>query len=725
MTFTHLVTLLLPALAAFVLSYALTPITARVAAAIGAIDMPGERKIHTTPVPRLGGLAVVVSIAIVLVALPSVWSTWQPLPSGLSLGLFLGALPILIVSLIDDVRSVNAHRKVLAHLSGGVIAVSFGISLGPVVHLFGAPIYIGVLATPLSVLWIVGVTNAFNIIDGLDGLSAGLALISASAMAAVFMLVSETQMGVLALVLAGALAGFLPFNAHPARLFLGDTGATAVGFCLAAFALKGGSTLSAGFAALLPVFILGLPIADALSTVARRTIHSLETRSGGVFEPDRNHIHHRLIAIGVDHRRAVLVLYCAGFLLAIVGLISIVLTAREAGLLMVAVLLAGLLGMQRLGYDEFAVLRRGTVLKMYEVPAVKRGMFVVFVDIFVTAIASYLAIGLKTDQWTITAVHRPVLALATTLAPVTVAVFWVSGMYRGSWRLATIQDLTRCVNAVAGVTGIGFVLVPLLARGEHSVSLVTIYGVIHLLLTASLRASYVVLEGTKLRASHQGRPVVIYGAGRRGAAAARELFQNSAAGLRPIGFIDDDITKRGKLVGGLSVFGTQRELRTIIKNHGAEAVLLATHKIPRDVVEDISVECKHLGARMFRLEIRVEHLSDAHELDPAPMSAPLASHATSDASSTLPIWVAEPCPSCGKRDVHRSKARNAYERIRKTHTAKRLFRCHKCGWRGWLIPLDLGLGRGDYEMIDLDLSPIDGALERPFSPIAPMMNRGQ
>jgi len=471
----HLIWIALPAVTAALLSAILTPLVARIAVAIGAVDMPGYRKIHTAPIPRLGGLSVVTSITVVLVGAPLLSGGHWQLPPHLATGLAMGVLPVFLISLLDDVRSVSARYKLLAHTLGAIVAVSFGISLGPVVHLFGTPIHIGLLAAPLSVLWIVGVTNAFNIIDGLDGLSAGLALISAAGMAAVFMLVGESGMGGVALVLAGALAGFLPYNVHPARLFLGDTGATAIGFCLAVFALKGGSTLTTGFAALLPVFILGLPIADTFITMARRTLGPMENKAGGLFVPDRNHIHHRLLALGIDHGRAVLILYGAGVVFACAAFFSIFLTAREAGLFVAALLVAGFVGVQRLGYDEFAFIRRGTVLKVYEMPAVQRGMFVVFVDIFLAAVAAYLAVGLKTDRWSLSAIHDPVLDLATTFAPVTVLVFWWSGMYRGSWRVARLQDLTRCCKAVAIVTVAGATLVRMLTGDEHTLS---VFGIL-------------------------------------------------------------------------------------------------------------------------------------------------------------------------------------------------------------------------------------------------------
>jgi UDP-GlcNAc:undecaprenyl-phosphate GlcNAc-1-phosphate transferase len=655
--------------------------------------MPGERKVHTVPIPRLGGLAVVASIAMVLFG--SVWLSggrWRLSPH-LAPGLGLGVLPVLMISLLDDVKSVGAYKKFLAHVAGAIIAVGFGISLAPVVHLFGMAIPVGILAAPLSVLWLVGVTNAFNIIDGLDGLSAGLALIASTSMAAVFALLGQADMAGVALVLSGALVGFLPYNTHPARLFLGDTGATAIGFALAAFALKGGSTLSSGFAALLPVFILGLPIADTFIAIVRRTLGRLETHTGGMLVPDRNHIHHRLLALGIDHARVVLILYGAGLVLAGAALVSVFLTARDAALVVAALLLAGFVGVHRLGYDEFAFLRRGLLLKFYAVPTVKAGMFVVYADFVLAVVAAYLVVGLKTDHWSLPLVRHSVLDLATTFAPVTVLVFWRSGMYRGSWRVSGLHDLTRAITAVAIVTIIGAIVVSQLSNTEYSMSMFGIYGLISLMLTASLRASYVILESTKLRLSHQGIPVLIYGAGVSGVAAVRELFQNAAAGLKPIGFIDDDPRQRGKLVGGLPVFGTERELAGIIHMRGAQGLLVATNFVPIERLERAAQTCKEAGASMFRLNVRVEQFGEATHIEPPVLhqtvSAAVAESVTrNNVTDTVHLPGSDPCPQCRSQQVRRSKARSFNERLRRSYSLKRLFRCQRCGWRGWLVPLD-------------------------------------
>ncbi|MGZ4810262.1 MAG: glycosyltransferase family 4 protein, partial [Thermoanaerobaculia bacterium] len=202
-----------PVVLAILLSYGLTPLASALARRIGAVDTPGDRKIHTTPKPRLGGLAVAGSIVIVLTTLSILQpvSTHQLAPEVL-LALAAGLLPIVIVSIVDDIRPQRAALKFAVHLSGATIAVILGIRLNEVVHFGDQQIAIGWLAIPISILWLAGITNAFNLIDGLDGLSAGLALISALSLVAVSLVTGRYGMAATAAVLAGAIIGFLPYN---------------------------------------------------------------------------------------------------------------------------------------------------------------------------------------------------------------------------------------------------------------------------------------------------------------------------------------------------------------------------------------------------------------------------------------------------------------------------------------------------------------------------------
>jgi hypothetical protein len=378
--------------------------------------------------------------------------------------------------------------------------------------------------------------------------------------------------------------------------------------------------------------------------------------------------------------------------------VSVFLNSREASLFVVGLLLAGFVGVNRLGYDEFAFIRRGTVLRMYEAPVVKRSMFVVFADIAMAVLASYVAIALKADSWSLASMRTPFLSLSGMAAPLTVLVFWKTGLYRGAWRLAGVDDLMRACGASAAVTVLALVAHIIWSPAELSVSVFLIYGLVSAMLVTGSRASYVVLLSRQRRLSNQGTPVLLYGAGSGGVGGVRELFEHPETGLRPIGFIDDDPGKTGKLVSGLPVLGGHGDLESIIRGHGVRALLVSTSSIRQDRAQKAKEICERSGVSLFKLDIRLERLHDAPEApEPAPalrmpqpmlVPAPAAEAAPAFIMEDIKVIGTQPCLSCGSRNVHRSKARNLYERFKKLHTAARLYRCHDCRWRGWLLPLE-------------------------------------
>ena len=693
---TEIIWFVLPGVAAAVITLALTPAIARLAIRVGAVDIPDGRKVHRRPVPRMGGLAVVTSIATVLAWAPLLSAGRWQLPPHLAESIGWGMLPILLISIADDIRSVRPLYKLLAHALGAVIAVILGITLGPAVHIFGSEVYIGWMAGPLSVLWIVGVTNAFNLIDGLDGLSAGLAMIAAVSMALVFVLVGQPGMSGAALVLAGAILGFLPYNLHPARLFLGDTGSTAIGFCLAAFALRGGSTLSSGFAALLPVFILGLPIADMLIAMTRRTLRRLEYHVGSVFEADRNHIHHRLLAMGIEHHTAVLTLYGAGLVLAGSALMSLLFSEREAALMVVALLLAGLVGVQRLGYDEFAFIRRGTVLKVYELRPVKRGFFIVFVDLAITFAAVYLAIGLE-DGHVEPEGGGPAGA--------------GDGHGAGAGnrcRVLAVRDVPR---ELAGCRSSGSDEDRRGNCDRHSTRSAGAF--LDLLEPAPaidlwhLRSDESAADGVRacvIRRARTHRPAIdpprrtsadLRRRTPRGGRRAR-AFQNQTLNLWPVGFIDDDPDKRGRIFSGLTVLGAGRDLERTLAATRVTGILISSDKIAPHHLDRATDVCRKQKAKLLHLDIGVHRMDGAES--PVPAAAALLPDvrprpAAVTFKSIVPRQAgAQPCPACKSFNVHRSMARSTFERFKKLRTDKRLYRCEDCGWRGWLTPLEFGAG---------------------------------
>ncbi len=602
----------LPGFFAAVISYFLTPVSRALAVKLGAIDRPGPRKIHEAPIPRLGGLAVVSAMVLVL-GLLCLFSfpLLQELPRDLFAGLALGLLPILAVSIRDDIRPLGALPKLALQFAGAGIAVWFGIRLGAEVHVFAQPVRIGYLAIPISMLWIVGLTNAFNLVDGLDGLSAGLAVISSLSLAAVSFLVGRYGMASASLVLSGALIGFLPFNIFPARVFLGDTGATAIGFCLACLALRGGATLSAGMAILIPVVVLGLPIAEASVSVLRRLLHRSnegEPRSR-LLDADRGHFHHRLIALGLGHRRAVLILYGVGLILAAGGLASMFLTTRKAALLFATLLGAAFIGLARLGYYEFAVIRRGLVLRFYEAPVLRTALFPVFFDLGLVIVALYAAIGLKYDDWLVVGNRVLALRLVSLLPAVTVLVFWACRLYRGTWRHISVEDLVRSSMAVVLSATSGFLLYRLLLDETFQFSLLLIYTLLLLALVNGSRSSFRLLRYWKERGSPEGELVLMYGSGHGGTLALREALSNRSLAIRPIGFIDDDLEKTGKYVNGYPVLGSLETLPRILRERNVKGLVVTTDKILPESLRAARCACDQEGVWLRRFSVAFHALS--------------------------------------------------------------------------------------------------------------------
>ena len=599
--------LVLPGVIAGIFSAALTPLFRRLAFAVGAIDVPGPRKVHKVPIARLGGLGVVVAASAVIAVWRTGWGSellrYPEQLEDLWVGLGFGLLPILIVSVWDDIRPLGAVPKLIAHLAGGCLAVAGGLALPAQVHVLGVEISLGVAAPLVSVIWLAALTNAFNIVDGLDGLAAGLALISSGSLVAVSILIGQRDLAAATILVAGAVLGFLPWNLHPAKVFLGDSGSAAMGFVLGALALKGAGKVSAGFAVLVPVVILGMPLAETVVSMARRLVRKLEGTGVRVMGADRGHFHHRLLDMGLGQRGAVLTLYGAGLLVAAVGLLSIFVSAQRTGLLLVAVLAGGLIGVWRLGYDEFALLRKGSALKVYETPVLKNGFFVVFVDLVIVAAAVWLSFALKYDDWGFSAHRRQELEMLAVLFPATVGVLWRMGMYRGVWRLSGLEDILRLIGAVGLATFLGLLVQRMFLKEETPISVFILYGLVKTFLSAGSRVSYRVLSHMKERGRLTGSPVALYGAGTGGALALRELWSNDALTLRPVAFLDDDPARKGTVLNGVKVVGGLEAVRDLAVEYPGLTVLVATTKIAPERLRQAARLCDELEIDLLRMEL--------------------------------------------------------------------------------------------------------------------------
>ena len=308
---------LLALLTAVGVTYAATGPVGAFARRIGAMDRPGEsRRVHDHPIPRLGGLAIFLGFLAGLLLFTSVT---RPLR-----GILLGSAVIVVLGVADDIYDLNPWVKLLVQTIAAVIALLHGVEIRILtnpVHFAGGVISLGALSAPITLLWIVGMTNALNLIDGLDGLAAGVAGISCASMLAVSLFLPRaTDVSVLLGALGGACLGFLPYNRNPARIFMGDTGALLLGYVLSTASVVGLLKMYTAVTFAMPLLALALPLFDTVFAVVRRLSHGENP-----MKADRGHIHHRLLAMGLNQKQAVAILYGFSVLL---GLAAVLLAAN-------------------------------------------------------------------------------------------------------------------------------------------------------------------------------------------------------------------------------------------------------------------------------------------------------------------------------------------------------------------------------------------------------------
>ncbi len=312
---------------------AAVPVVQRVAAKVGAVDQPDARRIHQQPVARLGGIAMLAAFAAAVLAV-------RPPAAHVGGLLFAGAGITLVMSL-DDVRGLRPRTKLLVQVAGSVLAVLLGISIDSI-SLPGAAHPLGLLAAPVTVVWLVGMQNTVNFLDGVDGLAAGVIAIVAGALVLAAINVAKPEQVALAGALVGTCVGFLAFNRHPARIFMGDSGSHFLGFTLGALSILGVAKVPVVFALFVPLLALAIPIADTGWAIWRRRRQGVPVVQG-----DTAHLHHRLLALGLSQRETASVFYLATALCAAVGL---TVYGHKKILLIVAV--AAVIGLTTMAIDR-------------------------------------------------------------------------------------------------------------------------------------------------------------------------------------------------------------------------------------------------------------------------------------------------------------------------------------------------------------------------------------
>jgi UDP-GlcNAc:undecaprenyl-phosphate GlcNAc-1-phosphate transferase len=569
----------------------LTPVVRRIAWIAGFVAHPSTDRWHSRTVAMLGG------VPIWLASLGAVGAVY-----GFSRETIMVAAAsslLFVLGLVDDVLKLKPTTK----LSAQIIVACGVIVCGYHLQWTDSP----VLNALITIFWITGITNAFNLLDNMDGLCAGVSVIAAVAFCGSIGAADEASF-VYAAAIAGATLGFLRFNFNPASVFLGDCGSLFLGSTFALLAITKAPSGQTGLVSTLivPVLILLLPIFDTTFVTVSRKLSARAASRGG-----RDHTSHRLVALGFSERQASLMLYG---LAAVGGAVAVGLTRANVesfgvgSLLLVGlVLLAIQLARVRVyDGDDFTLLRHAAFTPLLIEVTYKRRIFEVLLDTCLISTAYYLAYALRFAED-----FRPLFyGLFATSLPIVIAcqlaAFFAAGVYRGVWRYITISDLFTYVRGVLFGAGLMVLSLVYLYRFKgYSRSLFIINAMLVMLLTIGSRLSFRWFGELARRHRPTGGRALICGAGDGGALLVRELRNNPDHECLPIGFLDDDITKRRRNIMGLPVLGSIAEVERIIAKHRPSLIIVSTGKLSPPALMTLRTACQRTGTTLMQMQFRV------------------------------------------------------------------------------------------------------------------------
>lgn len=602
--------------AAAILSVLLTFAVRSFAAKRGFVAKPKSDRWHKKPTAMLGGIAIFLVTAIVYFAFVPVSrdfflsyrhsDTLGPVISievSQSLVVFIGSAFLFLVGLLDDILSIRPYQKLIGQLIGAGLLILFGLKL----PLTGFEI----VDLWLTVFWVVGITNAINLLDNMDGLAAGISAIAATSLALNFWTNGLTNDLLLTSALIGALVGFLVFNFNPASIFMGDCGSMFIGFLLSGSVLLnqvGGR--SRGIFAILavPVLILFVPIFDTTFVTVIRKLWGRKASQGG-----RDHTSHRLVALGLSERSAVLMLYgfavAAGALSLLVAQIGPIKSFALIGLFIVVLVIVGVYLSNVKVYEASEEHRaaEGNAAYAFLLDIThKRRIFEVFLDAFLITLAYYSAFAMMRmfeyeSNWALFLKTLPLLIL------IKLAAFLVIGVYRGIWRYTSVGDLITIAKGVLLGSILSVFAVLLLYRfAGFSRTVFFLDGVLLLLAVVASRMAFRIIRQMLPAPAGAGRKVLIYGAGDGGEMVLRELHNNPEWDLQPVGFVDDDPLKKDKVIHGLKVFDGNGSLAEICRNKDISEVLISIRGLPPDQLKRIRDICRSVNVVLRRAEIKIE-----------------------------------------------------------------------------------------------------------------------
>jgi len=580
----------LAGLVALLTAVCLTPLAGRLAVRAGLVAVPHVERWHRREIPLLGGLALVVAtLAGVVVGGPVARAVWV---------LLLCATAVAAVGVYDDARSLRPQTKLILQILIASVLAAVGLQfqgtgIAPVDML-------------ITLVWMVGITNAFNLLDNMDGLAAGTAAIVAGFRLAFFLADGNAEGAMLSAVLLGASIGFLVYNFQPASIFMGDAGSLFLGFMVAGLSLVGGLPYSRGTALVLvlPVLVLLVPIFDTTFVTISRVLAGRPVSQGG-----RDHTSHRLVALGMSERQAVLILYalaCAGGGIAWFSYrYGLSYGAVMAVLLVLGTILFGVF-LGRLQEYPSGGTRPGAVATMLADFSYKQQVAAVAIDTLLIVAAYHAAYVLRFEGQ----LHLAQATFRQSLPIVVVAqvaAFLMSEIHRGVWRHTGMSDLLRVGRACLVGTVLAVLGVLFLFRFEgYSRAVFVLYCLLLFVFVAASRTSFRALDEFVRARQNPGHPVLVYGAGHGGVMVLREVSNNADLGWRVVAFADDDPDKQGTRLQGIPVAGGIDRLETTLDTFAPDVVIVSSSKIDPSVLDRLRARCRASGIDVVCASVKFE-----------------------------------------------------------------------------------------------------------------------
>ncbi len=591
---------LLAVAASLVLALVLTPLVRAFARSYGIIAKPKTDRWHKKPTAMLGGVAIWLSVVLTVQFLIPTTTYSRVLLQASSL--------LFLVGLVDDLIHIKPYQKLIGQILGSAFVVYYGLTL---------PWTSFVLVNmALAIFWLIGITNAINLLDNMDGLASGIAIIAAAFLAISFINTGQYVEALISATFAAALLGFLVYNSNPASIFMGDCGSMFVGFFLASSALvnvSGGRSRSFLPVLAVPILVLFIPIFDTTFVTILRKLSGRAASQGG-----RDHTSHRLFALGMSERYAVVMLW--GFA-ALSGLLALLVQRARLDVSLAAIagfsIVLTLIGVYLAGVkvydqtDEALALKDKPLYAFLVDVSYKRRIFEVLLDFILVILAYWSAYALKFGPLSASPAWDLFIRTLPVLLFVKMSAFLGMGVYRGLWRYTSVGDLIVFFKAVVLSSVASLIVVLFAFRFEGFSRIVFVVdGVLMFMFLAGSRLAFRLFRQMLPANSWQnGRRVLIYGAGDGGELLLRELRNNSDLRLSPVGFLDDDPAKGGKVIHGLRVFGGNGDIARVCEQQSVQEIVISSLKMSDDRVEQLVRSCAERQISVKRMRITIEELN--------------------------------------------------------------------------------------------------------------------